>query len=71
MVIECTVPNYLGAGDLFYGHAKAANYADVIAVPQGSLPDGHAMRERVGVRQLDFLDDFAARGIMLKERVQI
>ena len=33
---------------------KFADYAYVIAVPEGSFPDGHPMGQRVGVGELDF-----------------
>src|SRR5688500_1530809 len=38
---------------------QTADYADVIAVPHHALPDGHAVRQRIAVGQLNFLDNFA------------
>ena len=44
---------------------------DVIAVPHRPFADGHAVRQRVGIRELNLLDDLARVWIVLEEGVQV
>src|SRR5579885_211346 len=52
-------------------HPQAANDTHIVAVPHHAFPDGHAVRERIGVRQLNLLQDLPGFGIVLEKRVEV
>src|SRR5258706_77769 len=50
---------------------QPANYAHIVAIPHHPLPDGHAVRQRIRVAQLDLFNHFSRLGIVLEKRVEI
>src|SRR5260370_8101812 len=56
---------------LLSGQLEPADYTDVVAVPHPPLPDGHAVRQRIAVGQLNLLADLSGFRIMFEESVQV
>src|SRR5580658_7084209 len=50
---------------------QPANDPHVVAVPQRSLPNGHAMGQRIGISQLNLLHNLTGLRIVLEKRVPI
>src|SRR5258708_12447482 len=56
---------------LLSGQLEPADYTDVVAVPHPAVPDGHAVRQRLTVGQLNLLDHLSGFRIMFEESVQV
>src|SRR5258707_5717093 len=56
---------------LLSGQLEPADYTDVVAVPHPALPDGHAVRQRIAVGQLNLLAHLSGFRIMFEESVQV
>ncbi len=50
---------------------QPADDADIVAVPDSAIPDGHPVGQRVIVGELDFLDDLAGVRIVLEKSVLV
>src|SRR5207248_6822318 len=50
---------------------EAANHADIIAIPHPAVPDGHAVRKRIGVLKLDFFEYLACLRVVFEEGVEV
>src|ERR1700676_1870995 len=66
---QCNV--IFGLRELAALHLQPADDSDVVAVPQRALPNGHAVWQRIGIGQLNLLDNLTGVRIVLEERVPI